>query len=256
MKNALLALSCLLLALPGGCTQEGLVLESVDAGASDLPSPDAAPLVEDGLPCGAATCSEDTICCGELDVYSSTIGGAPAFSYELDRDAAGRVVRKSETIQGLTALWEYAYHPERGWLQEVKKDGVVVASYAYDPNGNRTSWTDFWGTSSAAYDAQDRLSTRDAASYSYTANGELASKTEGSDTTTYDYDALGNLRQVVLHANDPNELVIDYLIDGQNRRIGKKVNGTLVQGFLYEDLFWFSGNVTVGWRYNMPVSCV
>ncbi len=30
--------------------------------------------------------------------------------------------------------------------------------------------------------------------------------------------------------------MIDYLIDGRNRRVGKKVNGTLVQGFLYNDL--------------------
>ncbi|MGH8467797.1 MAG: RHS repeat domain-containing protein [Gammaproteobacteria bacterium] len=28
---------------------------------------------------------------------------------------------------------------------------------------------------------------------------------------------------------------IDYLIDGRNRRIGKKLNGILVQGFLYQD---------------------
>src|SRR5690606_1881517 len=26
-----------------------------------------------------------------------------------------------------------------------------------------------------------------------------------------------------------------YLIDGQNRRVGKKINGVLVQGFLYQD---------------------
>jgi hypothetical protein len=26
-----------------------------------------------------------------------------------------------------------------------------------------------------------------------------------------------------------------FLIDGKNRRIGKKVNGALVQGFLYQD---------------------
>ena len=26
---------------------------------------------------------------------------------------------------------------------------------------------------------------------------------------------------------------ITYIIDGQNRRIGKKVNGALVEGFLY-----------------------
>src|SRR5260370_42447620 len=32
----------------------------------------------------------------------------------------------------------------------------------------------------------------------------------------------------------PDGTQITYLIDGQNRRIGKQVNGTLVQGFLYE----------------------
>lgn len=50
-------------------------------------------------------------------------------------------------------------------------------------------------------------------------------------TTSYSYDALGNLIQSSL----PDGTVIDYLIDGQNRRVGKKVNGTLVQGFLYKD---------------------
>ena len=28
---------------------------------------------------------------------------------------------------------------------------------------------------------------------------------------------------------------IDYIVDGQNRRVGRKVNGTLVQGWLYQD---------------------
>jgi RHS repeat-associated protein len=60
---------------------------------------------------------------------------------------------------------------------------------------------------------------------------ELTTKAETGDTTTYDYDALGNLRHVEL----PDGTDIDYVIDGQNRRIGKKVNGTLVQGFLYEN---------------------
>jgi hypothetical protein len=42
---------------------------------------------------------------------------------------------------------------------------------------------------------------------------------------------LGNLRKVTL----PGGTTIDYVIDGQNRRIGKKLNGTLVQGLLYQD---------------------
>ena len=32
----------------------------------------------------------------------------------------------------------------------------------------------------------------------------------------------------------PSTTQIDYLIDGQNRRVGKKNNGVLTQGFLYE----------------------
>jgi RHS repeat-associated protein len=83
----------------------------------------------------------------------------------------------------------------------------------------------------ASYDALDRLLTYGANSYRYTANGELNTKTAGSLTTTYTYDVLGNLTRATL----PNGTVIDYVIDGNSRRIGKKVNGVLAQGFLYQD---------------------
>src|SRR5262249_6552833 len=45
------------------------------------------------------------------------------------------------------------------------------------------------------------------------------------------YDAMGNLRAVTLPG-----MQLDYIIDGANRRIGKKVNGALVQTFLYEGI--------------------
>ncbi|MFQ5515840.1 MAG: hypothetical protein ACE5FG_15640, partial [Myxococcota bacterium] len=45
------------------------------------------------------------------------------------------------------------------------------------------------------------------------------------------YDALGNLRSVTLS----DGTVIDYVIDARNRRIGKKVDGQLVRGWLYKD---------------------
>jgi len=59
----------------------------------------------------------------------------------------------------------------------------------------------------------------------------LQSKTSGGSTTRYDYDVLGNLRKVTFTDGS----VIDYVIDGQNRRIGKKVNNVLTQGWLYQD---------------------
>lgn len=58
----------------------------------------------------------------------------------------------------------------------------------------------------------------------------MQSKTISGQTTQYSYDVLGNLKSVTL----PNSTQIDYLVDGRNRRVGKKVGGALVQGFLYE----------------------
>jgi hypothetical protein len=39
----------------------------------------------------------------------------------------------------------------------------------------------------------------------------------------------------LLGLNLPNGIRVDYVLDAPGRRIGKKINGTLVQGFLYED---------------------
>ena len=104
-------------------------------------------------------------------------------------------------------------------------------AYAYDANSNRLSKTSPTGTQTGTYDAQDRLLSYNGASYSYTANGEWSTKTVGSAVTSYSYDALGNLRSVTL----PTGAQLGYVIDGENRRIGKTVNGSLVQGFLYEN---------------------
>ncbi|MBL1278345.1 MAG: RHS repeat-associated core domain-containing protein [Ectothiorhodospiraceae bacterium] len=133
----------------------------------------------------------------------------------------GRITTKQETIEGVTQTYDYDYDPT-GRLIEVNTGGTITATYAYDSNGNRSEGT---------YDAQDRLQTWGTASYAYTANGELTSKTDTGLTTNYSYDVLGNLMQATL----PGGMTIDYLIDGQNRRIGKKVDGVLKQGFLYQD---------------------
>jgi len=66
----------------------------------------------------------------------------------------------------------------------------------------------------------------------HTAGLELAG--DGGETH-YDYDSWGNLRAVDLVPADAAAPVrhIDYVIDGANRRIGKRVDGEWVQAFLY-----------------------
>jgi YD repeat-containing protein len=88
-------------------------------------------------------------------------------------------------------------------------------------------------TFSVTYDAQDRLKSFGSNTYSYSKNGDLTSATDSSsaDTTSYDYNSLGDLKQIAI----PDGKQIRYLTDPLGRRIGKKVDGQLVQGFVYGD---------------------
>jgi RHS repeat-associated protein len=178
---------------------------------------------------GAVTTHRGYTSRGDLKSEVATVNGAPAFSTEYVRDAIGRVTEKTETIEGVTTVYGYHYDAV-GRLDEVKTNSTVTARYRYDENGNRLSkWTPD-GEETGTYDAQDRMVTYGGASYEYTPNGELRSKTENGATTHYTYDELGNLVQV----KSQGDVIIDYVIDGRNRRVGKKVNGQLVQGFLYQ----------------------
>ena len=148
------------------------------------------------------------------------------------RDDLGRIVTKTETIDGVTTTYGYTYDLA-GRLTDVTRDAVAVAQYTYDANGNRLSHATPTTSVTGTYDDQDRLLSYGTASYTYADSGELETKVDGatSETTSYEYDALGNLRTVVL----PNGTVIEYLVDGENRRVGKKIGGVLSKGWIFRD---------------------
>ncbi len=160
--------------------------------------------------------------------YSAAFQTSGLIEFDWTRNKLGKVVAKAETVLGQTRLYEYAYDVS-GRLVEVRTDGQTASSYAYDSNGNRTALTRNGRTVAATYDEQDRLLQYGDVSFTYTAAGDLRTRTENGSTTTYRYDALGNLISVSL----PDGTEVEYAVDGRNRRIGKKVNGQLRQGFLY-----------------------
>lgn len=183
---------------------------------------------------------------GEVSFYTASYQGTDFFEVEyLQRDGLGRIVDKTERIDGDLYAYNYGYD-SRGRLDAVTvtKNGTpeYAGSYSYDGNGNRVAGPNLVG--GAIYDEQDRLCVYGDTTYLYGDNGELALKTENvaapiptqcgvsgsGDATQYTYDALGNLREIIL----PSGSQIEYVVDGIGRRIGKKVNGVLVRAFLYE----------------------
>jgi YD repeat-containing protein len=180
-----------------------------------------------GSTLGVATDTRTYNSFGELVGDTAAVRGTPVYSFDFTRDADGRITGNTE-INGTINSYVYTYDGA-GRLASATRNSATD-TYTYDTNSNRLSVTTPLVTIRGTYDGQDRLLTNGTASYTYTANGELTSQTIGSQRTIYTYDVLGNLIAVAL----PNGTRINYLIDPENHRVGKKVNGVLRIGFLYD----------------------
>jgi RHS repeat-associated protein len=167
---------------------------------------------------------------GEETSYGASANGSPIYGQTIVRDSVGRITHIDESIGGVASSYQYSYDT-LGQLIGVTKNAVPFESYGYDPNGNRTSAGVGGGAIIATHDNQDRITQYGTSNFAYTPAGEVLTKTSGGQTTNYVYDEYGILGQVSL----PGGTVIDYVIDGRGRRVGRKVNGNPANGFLYGD---------------------
>jgi len=169
---------------------------------------------------------------GEMDSFIAKYTDTEYFKTLYTRDKLGRITQKTETIEGATNTYVYEYDVA-GRLDKVYKDTVKISDYKYDENGNRLTSNDSPLALLSDYDDQDRLLYEPVSdtTYAYNAHGDLETKTDSEGKTSYNYDELGNLISVTL----PSSAVIDYTIDGRNRRVAKKVDGVVAYRFIYQD---------------------
>jgi YD repeat-containing protein len=145
-----------------------------------------------------------------------------------------RIIEKTETVSGTPSNYEYTYDA-MGRLLTVTKDSNLVEEYQYDIVGTRTYEVNtLRGISGRglAYSNEDHLLTAGGAIYEYDEDGFLISKTHGTDVTSYDYSSRGEL----LGATLPDLRMIDYVYDPLGRRIAKKINGSVVEEYLWQGL--------------------
>lgn len=170
----------------------------------------------------------------ELTSLAVTVGGASKYGLLYNRDAGGRVagsypntVGKDENNYGAWPEYDFTYvYDSRGFLSTSYLTGGATwtSSFDYDNHGNLTG-----GSCPGCFDLQDRMtsSSQYGLWFNYTGNGEMSYQSNGR---SFSYDLLGSLRSTTL-----NNVTVDYVIDGFDRRIARKTNGTITQQFLYDE---------------------
>ena len=171
---------------------------------------------------------------GEIETQSNAVNNQSLASWNLARNDSGRISGKTETIDGATSNYAYTYDP-MGRLLTVTQDGGLVQEYRYDANGTRNyemnALRGIVGRT-FTYSDEDHLLTAGSVSYLYDYDGFPVSKTDGSDVTQFDYSTRGELKSVTL----PGGTSIQYVHDPMGRRIAKKVNGAIVEKYLWQGL--------------------
>jgi RHS repeat-associated protein len=185
-----------------------------------------------GTSVGTITTSQGYSAYGEMASVTALAGASSLYAASVTRDDGGRIVNKNETVLGVSTLYTYVYD-QAGRLTDASINGVAAGHWTYDPNGNRLTATSASGTTvQGVYDAQDRLISYGSTTYTFGPDGDLQQRVGADGTTVYSYDVEGALVSVGLPSGDQ----VSYVLDAVGRRVGKRVNGALVRGWLYSDI--------------------
>jgi RHS repeat-associated protein len=171
---------------------------------------------------------------GEVQEQEHAVSSQVLNTWSLTRDNTGRITAKTETVDDVTSNYAYSYNP-MGRLLTVTKDSTLVEEYQYSLNGTRTYEMNVLREIAGRtfdYSDEDHLLTAGATTYQYDVDGFLTTKTDGSHVTEYDYSSRGELLGVTL----PDGTEIEYVYDPLGRKIAKKVNGAVVEKYLWQGL--------------------
>ena len=169
---------------------------------------------------------------GDLAGQSFVVSANDAFTWQLERDAHGRIVRKTETMDGATSIFDYQYD-SMGRLLAVFENNILMEAYQYDANGARMLETNQYRAiedRGFTYSAEDHLLAAGATTFQYDLDGFLVSTSGSNGITGYRYSSRGEL----MGAQLPDGTVVEYVHDPLGRRVAKKINGFVREKYLWQ----------------------
>ena len=149
----------------------------------------------------------------------STIDGA---TYTVDN--VGNRTAKTDDYSSITSNYTYDALYE---LTQVTQGGTTTESYSYDAVGNRTASL---GIPSYTTNSSNEMTANSNASYTYDSNGNTHTKTDSTGTTTYAWDFENRLTSVTLPGSAGT---VSFKYDPFGRRI-EKVSTTTTSIFAYD----------------------
>jgi RHS repeat-associated protein len=153
-------------------------------------------------------------------------GASTVASYDYSYDAADKL---ASTISSSDGTSNYSYD-STNQLTGASHTSQVNEAYAYDANGNRTSGGTVTGVN-------NQLLSDGTYSYQYDGEGNRTKRTEISTgkVTEYVWDYRNRLASVLFKDTGGSVTkTIDYIYDGNNQRIGKRIDGAVTERYVID----------------------
>src|SRR5262249_47274881 len=158
--------------------------------------------------------------------YRAFSGPTELYAWEIARDARGRVDRRTERVLGEERISVHG-DDAAGRLARVEGSGSIE-TFEYDDNGNLIARTRDGRRIEARYDDGDRILSSGDDAFEHSAGGDLLVWRRKGESLTFRWSSGGDLVGVD-HGERPP---IDYVLDPEGARVGKKGGGSLVRGLL------------------------
>ena len=153
-------------------------------------------------------------------------GASTVASFDYSYDAADKLASTVSSVDGASS---YSYDATNQ-LTGASHSSQTNEAYSYDSNGNRTS-------GGSVTSANNQLLNDGTYSYTYDDEGNRTRRTEiaTSKVTEYVWDYRNRLASVLFKdALGSVTKTIDYLYDGNNQRIGKRIDGAVTERYVLD----------------------